>query len=82
MEGEGTHLVVYRIKLGQDHPINPPRHSLPTSPARCRSGEVTEGTVEFGELVDGFVTDEGFANEDDFVGLVDGDELWDETSVS
>lgn len=73
-----AHLVVDRVKLGQDHPVNTPpfsRRRTRATPDARGAREVPQGAVELGELVDGFVSDESLADKDDLVGLVDGDEL-------
>lgn len=54
--------------LGQDH-------SVDTSRVTSTSREVPKRAIELGELVDGLVTDERLADEDDFVGIVDLNEL-------
>ena len=63
-----THLIVHRIPLRHQHAVDPAPHAR-------HGGEIAQGAVKLGELVDGFVADECLADEDDLVGVVDGDEL-------
>ena len=64
-----THLVVDGVPLGNQHAVN--------APALARGGarKVTQRTVEFGQLVNGFITYQGFSDEKDLVWGIDGDEL-------
>lgn len=65
-----------RVKLGQDHAINTPRFALCTrTSGRRRRRKVSQGSVEFGQLVNGFVAYERFSNKDDLVWRVDSDKL-------
>jgi hypothetical protein len=71
-----------RVKLCQYHPVHsspslapPSRSGLPTSIPSSSSRKVPQAPVKLAELIDGLVPDEGFANKDDLIGLVDGDEL-------
>ena len=63
-------LVVHRVPLRHEHPVDP---ALLRAPAH--RGEVAQRAVELGQLVDGLVPDEGLADEDDLVRAVRGDEL-------
>jgi len=64
-----TDLVVDGVPLGNQHAVNA------TALARRGAREITQCTVEFGQLIDGFVTYQGFSDEEDLVWVVDGDEL-------
>lgn len=61
------YLVVNSIPLGDQHTINT---TTTASPKAGCSGEVLEGTIEFGKLIDSFISNKGFSNEDDFVRVV------------
>jgi hypothetical protein len=66
-----THLVIHRIPLCDDHPVDAPLFARASSaiPARCRT-EVPQRTIKLGELVHSFVPDESLADEDDLVRAV------------
>ena len=64
-----THLVVDSVPLGNQHAVNA------TALARGGTREIAQCAVEFGQLVDGFVTHQSLSDKDNLVGIVDGDEL-------
>jgi hypothetical protein len=63
----GADLVVDGVKLAEDNTIDPSRVG--------DSGKVLQRAVEFDELIYSFVADEGFADKDDLIRIVDRDEL-------
>lgn len=63
-----------RIKLGQDHSVHTSTFAHPTRPG-SPGRKVPQAAIKLGELIDGFVPDEGFADKDDLVRSVDGDEF-------
>ena len=65
-----THLVVDGVPLGDYHAVNA------TALARRCTREITHCAVELGQLVDSFVTHQGFSDKENFVWVVDGDELY------
>lgn len=64
-----------RIKLGQDHSVNTPGFTLGASPTRSGRRKVSKRPVKLGQLVDGFVSDQSFADKDDLVRVIHSDEL-------
>jgi hypothetical protein len=67
---ESPYLVINRIPLGHQHTVN----STPlTRPRRRR--KVTQGAIEFGELVDSLVANERFSHENDPVRIIDRNQL-------
>jgi len=59
------------IKLGEDNSVYA-TFALRSSGA----GKVFQGSVEFGQLIDGLIADQGFADKYNLVRVVDGDEQW------
>lgn len=66
-----TNLIIHRIPLRDQHAIDP------SSVARATGsgGEVFQRTVEFRQLVNGFIAHKRLADKDDLVRVVDGDEF-------
>lgn len=62
------YLIVNRIPLGDQHAIN-------ATTLTRRSGKVLQRAVEFGKLIDGFITHESFADKDDLIRIVCRNEL-------
>ena len=67
---ERTDLIINSVPLGHQHPINP---SLFPSPGGGR--EIFQGSVEFGQLVNGLVPNQSLPDEQDLVGRVGGHQL-------
>lgn len=68
IRGVPAYLVVHRVPLGNQHAVN--------APARARRRrEIAQRAVEFGQLVNGFVAHQGFADKDNLVGRVNRDKL-------
>ena len=63
-----------RVKFRQDDPVDT---SLPLCPSDTRARKVLECPVEFGQLVNSLIADQGLADENDLIGIVYIDELYD-----
>jgi len=61
----GTDLVINGIPFGDDHSID--ATSLTHTP---HARKVTQGTVEFGQLIDRLIADKGLADEEDSVRII------------
>jgi hypothetical protein len=62
---EKTSLVVNSVPFGHEHSINPT--TFTHSPS---SRKIAQGTVEFGQLINGFISDKGFADEENLVRII------------
>jgi hypothetical protein len=63
--GQGTYLVIHGVPLRDKHAVNA------TAPPRRSTREVAQRTIEFGQLINCFVTYQGLSNEYDLVRVVD-----------
>lgn len=72
-----TNLIVDRVPLCDDHAVDT------SFLARARGGrEITQGPVKLPELVDSLIANQGFADEEDFVGTVCCHQLLSNRSVT
>jgi hypothetical protein len=67
---ETTDLVIDGIPFGHKHSID-----AATLTHTADTRKIAQGTVELGKLINGFISDKGLADKENFVGIIDGYQL-------
>jgi hypothetical protein len=62
---EKTGLIINSVPFGHQHSINPTSFTYTPS-----TGKVAQGTVEFGQLINGFISDKGFTNKENLIRII------------